>query len=216
MSDKIEFSRNYTDLSTEQGFQFEFHCNRCGNGIRTQFEQSMTSAVSGVLDVAGDLLGGIFGKAADLGGKVKSAAYERGHDSAFTKAAKETRDEFSQCPRCSTWVCKKNCWNGKRNLCKECAPILSTEMSAAQATKSKEEAWAHACMADEDRKLERKSWSDVAQSACPDCKAELKPGAKFCAECGAKIVKEAACPSCGKKLPARAKFCPAGGTKADA
>jgi len=30
MSDKIAFTKNYSDLSTNQGFQFEFYCDRCG------------------------------------------------------------------------------------------------------------------------------------------------------------------------------------------
>jgi hypothetical protein len=34
MMDKIQFTRNYNDLSTETGFQFEFTCDRCGTGYR--------------------------------------------------------------------------------------------------------------------------------------------------------------------------------------
>jgi len=30
MSERIEFTRNYSDLSTNQGFQFEFKCAQCG------------------------------------------------------------------------------------------------------------------------------------------------------------------------------------------
>ena len=32
MAGEIEFTTNYSDLSTDNGFQFEFRCNRCGNG----------------------------------------------------------------------------------------------------------------------------------------------------------------------------------------
>ncbi len=38
MADKIEFVRNYSDHSTDNGFQFEFTCNRCGNGYKTPFK----------------------------------------------------------------------------------------------------------------------------------------------------------------------------------
>ncbi len=34
---KIEFTRNYSDQSTDKGFQFEFYCDRCGTGYRTRF-----------------------------------------------------------------------------------------------------------------------------------------------------------------------------------
>jgi hypothetical protein len=30
----IQFTRNYQDLSTDQGYQFEFSCDRCGNGVK--------------------------------------------------------------------------------------------------------------------------------------------------------------------------------------
>jgi hypothetical protein len=66
MSDRIEFTKNYTDLSTNQGFQFEFNCDRCGNGFRTKFRSFTLGTVSGVMDAANSLLGGIFGQAADL------------------------------------------------------------------------------------------------------------------------------------------------------
>ncbi len=40
MADAVEFSRNYTDHSTDQGFQFEFFCDRCQNGFRTRLNPS--------------------------------------------------------------------------------------------------------------------------------------------------------------------------------
>ncbi|MBQ7063895.1 MAG: SPFH domain-containing protein [Firmicutes bacterium] len=45
---------------------------------------------------------------------------------------------------------------------------------------------------------------------CPNCGAEVPAGAKFCLECGSKIVQlaenEMICPRCGKKTP-KGKFC---------
>ncbi len=49
MSDKIAFTRNYTDHSTNQGFQFEFHCDRCGTGYRTRFQASTLGTISNAL-----------------------------------------------------------------------------------------------------------------------------------------------------------------------
>ena len=45
MSDPIEFVRNYSDHSTDRGFQFEFHCDRCGSGFRTRFQPSVTGNI---------------------------------------------------------------------------------------------------------------------------------------------------------------------------
>lgn len=33
----IQFTRNYNDLSTDQGFQFEFYCDRAGTVTRPNF-----------------------------------------------------------------------------------------------------------------------------------------------------------------------------------
>jgi ribosomal protein L40E len=54
------------------------------------------------------------------------------------------------------------------------------------------------------------------QLHCPKCNALVDSNAKFCPECGTKIVRPEAptvCPKCGAKLPAGAKFCPACGEK---
>ncbi|MBN2389845.1 MAG: zinc ribbon domain-containing protein, partial [Anaerolineae bacterium] len=64
MSDEIEFVSNYGDLSNDRGFQFEFHCNRCGTGYRTPFQAWAVGTAASVLDTASSLFGGIFGSAA--------------------------------------------------------------------------------------------------------------------------------------------------------
>lgn len=70
---KIEFTRNNSDLSTNQGFQFEFYCDRCGTGYRTRFQASTMGLVSGALDTANSLFGGILGQAANLSERARSA-----------------------------------------------------------------------------------------------------------------------------------------------
>ncbi len=32
--ERFEFTRNYTDHSTDRGFQFEFHFDRCGSALQ--------------------------------------------------------------------------------------------------------------------------------------------------------------------------------------
>lgn len=213
MSDEIEFVSNYNDLSNDRGFQFEFTCNRCGTGFRTPFQAWAMGTAASVLDTASSLFGGIFGSAADVAERARSAAWQKAHDEAFAQASEKIRPNFIQCPRCSAWVCKKSCWNTKRGLCKECAPDLGVEMSAAQSSRSVEEVWAHAAMAEEDKHLSEENWRETIVASCPNCHAPLATNAKFCPECGAKLKSAQHCQNCGAKLTPGAKFCPECGEK---
>ncbi len=100
-------------------------------------------------------------------------AWEKAHDEAFKEAVAELKPDFIQCPRCSAWVCRRSCWNTKRGLCKECAPDLGVEMSAAQASRSVEEIWAHAAMAEEDKQLAKEDWRETIVATCPNCERPL-------------------------------------------
>lgn len=213
MSDQIEFTSNYSDLSTDKGFQFEIDCDRCSNGFRTRFQPWVVGSVSSVLDAAGSLLGGVFSSAADVGERVRSAGWQKAHDEAFAAAITEVRPNFVQCPRCSQWVCRKSCWNTKRGLCKECAPDVGVEMSAAQASRSVEEIWAHAKMAEEDKRLAEGHWRETIVASCPNCGAPQATNAKFCPECGTRLKDGQHCSQCGAKLTPGAKFCPECGAK---
>jgi predicted amidophosphoribosyltransferase len=117
------------------------------------------------------------------------------------------KDDFVQCPRCNQWVCREKCWNNKRGLCKGCAPDLGVEMSAAQASRSVEEIWAHAAMAEEDKQLSTENWRETIRASCPQCGEPLAVNAKFCPSCGAALKKATHCPECGTKLQPGAKFC---------
>lgn len=207
MVEHLEFVNNYNDLSTDKGFQFEFICKRCDSGYRTKFKPSITGRVSEALDSASSLFGGFFGKAASIGDRVHDAAWERAHDENFQEAVKEIKPYFIQCPRCNAWVCREKCWNTKKGLCKECAPDLGVEMAAAQASRSVEEIWAHAAMAEEDKKLGTEYWREGITATCPHCEKPLAANAKFCPECGASLKLKDKCPKCGAKLLPNAKFC---------
>jgi membrane protease subunit (stomatin/prohibitin family) len=214
MSARIEFTRNYSDLSTDQGFQFEFFCDRCSNGYRTRFKPSVKGKVTGAMNTASSLFGGVFYKAADLTERVRSATWQKEKDEAFIDAGKEIRHEFVQCPRCSSWVCRQKCWNNQKGLCKNCAPDLGVEMAAAQASRTTEEIWAHSKMAEEDREmLKEKSWREGVRASCPKCESPLAKNAKFCPECGTHINAVVFCSGCGAELKVGAKFCSECGNK---
>jgi len=213
MAGKIEFVRNYRDQSTDQGFQFEFYCDRCGTGYRSKFTPSVTGTINSVMDTASSLFGGIFNSAANLTGRAHSAAWEKAHDDAFANASREILPEFVQCPRCQSWVCREKCWNTKRGLCKECAPDMGVEMSAAQASRSVEEVWAHAKMSEEDKKLSESNWRETIHASCPKCETPLNTNAKFCPNCGEPVKLDKHCTECGVLLQPGAKFCADCGTK---
>ena len=212
MAERTPFTRNYSDLSTERGFQFEFSCDRCGNGYRTKFRPSATGAVSEVLDAASSILGGFFSTASNVGNRVHGAAWERAREEALVQAIEEMRPEFVQCPKCQSWVCRNTCWNNKRGLCKNCAPDLAVEMSAAQSGVAVNEIWQNAQSAEED-KVDPQAWKETIKASCPQCGAALATNAKFCPECGAKLKTVQHCSECGAKLTPGAKFCPECGTK---
>ena len=127
----IQFTRNYRDLSTDTGFQFEFFCDRCGNGYQTEFQASTLGTVTSALDAASNLFGGVFGSAANAARNVRSAGWEKAHDNAFATAVEEAKPHFHKCKRCGHWV-DDDCWNTARTLCKDCAPDLQEEFSSIQ------------------------------------------------------------------------------------
>ena len=213
MVEQLEFVNNYRDLSTDQGFQFEFFCARCNSGYRTTFKPSITGKISTALDTASSLFGGILGTAANLSDRVHSASWEKAHDEQFSDAVREIKPYFIQCPRCNEWVCREKCWNAKKGLCKQCAPDLGVEMAAAQASRSVEEVWSHAAMAEEDKKLGTKYWREGITATCPNCEKPLASNAKFCPECGYDLKQKTNCPNCGAKISPGAKFCAECGQK---
>jgi membrane protease subunit (stomatin/prohibitin family) len=212
--DAIEFTRNYNDHSTDRGFQFEFHCDRCGNGYKTQFEPWAMGTVSGALDAASSLFGGFFNEAANLGERVRSSQWQQARDKAMVEAVQQIKPNFLQCPRCSSWVCKKNCWNQQRGLCKNCAPDLAVEISAQQSSKAVEKIQSDITADTEDVQVIGSVGTAKVQASCPNCHAPLASNAKFCAECGYKLADAARfCTNCGAKMAPGTKFCAECGTK---
>jgi membrane protease subunit (stomatin/prohibitin family) len=205
----IQFTRNHTDHSTDKGYQFEFFCDRCGNGFMTQFKASMAGFATGALRAAGSVFGGLFGRASAGTYEIERVVRGPGHDNAFREAVEETKPNFRQCPKCSHWVCKVMCWNDKRALCHDCAPNVETELAAAQAQSTVDQ------LRDKVREQDLTKNIDVTSEAaalCPACGARTQ-GAKFCPECGKPLRPKNECARCGTKAEAGTKFCPECGGK---
>jgi membrane protease subunit (stomatin/prohibitin family) len=205
----IQFTRNHTDHSTDKGFQFEFFCDRCGNGFMSEFRTNATGIAVGALKAAGDIFGGLFSQASRGSYEIQRAILGPQHDKAFREAIDEIKVNFRKCPKCSSWACTSTCWNEKRGLCYDCAPNVETELAAAQAQATVEQ------VREKVQKIDLTKDLDIISEAaalCPSCGARTQ-GAKFCPECGKPLRPKNECPHCGTKTEAGTKFCPECGNK---
>lgn len=206
MATTIAFTSNHRDLSTDTGFQFEFSCDRCGDGVRSSFKPSLLGTASTVLSVASNLFGGLFGVSGAASG-ARDATWEREHDAALRAAAEEVRGHFTRCPRCTGYVCK-GCWNEAAGLCAACAPDMGGELAAA-----KTEA---ALLQMRERVYASEQFSgDISgrHTTCPACGAPTGD-MKFCGECGVSVALRRCanghevgpglrfCGTCGEPAPA--------------
>jgi hypothetical protein len=200
----IPFTNNYHDLSSDRGFQFKFHCEKCGNGYMSTFRANKLSTAASAANIAASIFGGFFGRAAQSATALQSYVAGPQHDSALDDAVKEIRPLFKQCTRCGKWVCEPVCWNKKAGLCETCAPDLDEEISAAQAFAAREQAMQKAREVDY---LANRNLEQVAAALCPSCGAKTQ-GGKFCPECGTGISPKRKCGNCGAEADGSPKFCP--------
>lgn len=207
----IDFVRNYTDRSNTSGYQFEFHCDKCGNGHLSPFKTSTVNVASSLLKAAGSFFGGTLAQAAHAGDHVKDALRGGQWDEAYQEAVEAAKPSFRHCTRCGHWVCPKACWNEQRQLCEACAPNLQEEVASIQAQVAVEQAWTKVRATDQHHAINLDQ-PQAAATTCPHCRAKVG-GGKFCVECGKPLAPaETPCGKCGTKLPPAAKFCAECGT----
>jgi len=186
MGETVPFASNYTDVSTYDGYQFEFYCRRCGNGHRSGFRPAITSFGGRLAELGGSLLGGEIGSRIQQVGMF--AQYGRSgtrgvtNDQRLREAAEDVADQFHQCRGCTEWVCRQVCWNEPAGVCHQCA---AARQSAAPAAPT--------------------------GIGCPNCGAV--GAGKFCGDCGTPLARSAFCGSCGADTHG-ARFCGQCGTPA--
>lgn len=205
---EIQISDNYNDLSTDSGFQFEFHCEHCGEAWRSEFDRYAAGTADGLLGAAEGLFGGIFGSARNALSHVRNAGWSKARDTALREAVTSAREHFHRCPRCANHNCD-NCWNEDEGTCISCVPRLDPELAAinreAKIARAREVAYETASVSEAD--LEQRVVS------CRDCGAPAGRG-KFCPECGVALSLNKTCGGCSAEMPSSAKFCPECGEKA--
>ena len=201
---RIEFTENYTDLSSSRGFQFKFFCEKCRSGYLSTFKTNSLGAVADAANAVSSLLGGLFGGAARSAEQLQAMVAGPQHDAALREAVEEIRPLFKQCTRCGNWVCEPVCWNRNAGLCETCAPDLDEEVAAAQAQAAKEQAIEKARSVD---LLGGRDMAAVVAVLCSNCGAKTG-GAKFCPECGTTTKRTSTCVGCGAKADGTPNFCP--------
>jgi len=202
----VPFTDNFRDLSNTEGYQFEFYCERCGNGYRSAFQRDKVEMGRGLLRAVGSLFGGA---AEDLSRATEQWRYDRAtnspaKDKALTAAVQEISPSFSQCRGCSDWMCKTLCWNEEIGQCLRCSPSVAEEVARAQSAAQRDQIW---------EKARQKDWTaavDVdtrAKLNCPSCGTKVD-GGKFCSACGGSLAVPVTCSGCGSTgNKAGAVFC---------
>ena len=224
----IQFVSNYEDLSTDRGYQFKFHCDKCGNGFMSTYQASTLGTAGSLLRAAGDWFGGWASSAGNSAYEIQRSVGGKAHDEALMKAVEEGKQHFHQCTRCGRWVCPEVCWNANAGLCEGCAPDFQEEMAAshanAKADAAREQLYNRARETDYASKLEMGAESYVkapsaqtssaaAATSCASCGADVGQ-AKFCPECGTPTKPaRPTCSGCGHQPEAPTKFCPECGAK---
>lgn len=211
MAEIVAFTDNYVDQSNENGYQFEFRCERCGNGYKSPFQTDKMAKGRGLLRAAGNLTDSIgigkLGRASDS--LLDRATGSAAKDKALAAAVEAVRPNFSQCRGCGNWVCKDVCWNAEIGQCVTCSPIVAEELSRAQARAQVEQIQQKTRDVDWTGDLDLTTRAKVS---CPHCGAAVS-GGKFCGECGGGLRTEDECTNCGTALNG-AKFCGECGQKA--
>ena len=192
------FTDNYSDLSDEHGYQFEFRCAICCSGYRSEFQRSTLGTANTLLSGASNMFGGLWG-ASNATNTVKNITDRGARDEALKKAANEIMPLFKQCPRDHLWV-DETCWKEERGLCVNDAPKLATEMEAERASVQLNQ------MRQAMESTTQFSGDTSARATvCTSCGKPVG-SEKFCSNCGTPVGM-AKCKSCGNDLAAGTRFC---------
>jgi hypothetical protein len=192
------FTSNYQDLSTNQGYQFEFRCDVCGSGYRSQFQRSVIATGATLLGGASNLIGGLWG-ARNAASSAQDIVDKDARDKSMQKACNEIMPYFHRCVRCNNWV-DETCFNAARGLCVNCAPNLAAEMEAERSSVEINQ------MRDAVRNTTVFSGDTTTKATeCPNC-GKPTGSEKFCGNCGTPLGVDK-CSKCGAELASGTRFC---------
>ena len=192
------FTSNYNDLSTNQGYQFEFRCDICGSGYRSEWQKNLLGTGASILGGASNVIGGLWG-ARNVAESAQQITDRAGRDKALEKAANEIMPLFHRCTRCNNWV-DETCFNKARGLCVNCAPNLAAEMeaerSSVEISQMREAVGGQQIFSGD---------TSARATECPKCGKPVG-SEKFCGNCGTPLG-VAKCSKCGAELAEDTRFC---------
>jgi membrane protease subunit (stomatin/prohibitin family) len=206
-----DFVKNYEDMSDDNGYQFKFYCDICGDGFMTAYRQapfaktrSLLGAATNIGNIGGSILGrggGMFGGAKGAADSMHDAKWREAKEKALDDAVAEAKAHFTKCPSCAKYV-DATCWNEQVLMCVECAPRQAVVVQKAKAQAFVQKAGE--AMQSKDMSAEIAAAEEV-RIICPNCKKPTTSG-KFCEACGAPLEKQA-CPNCAASNSLTARFC---------
>lgn len=209
----VPFTDNFSDLSNAEGYQFEFHCERCGNGFRSAFQRDKMEMGRGLMRSLGSMFGGAVAEISNAAERYKyydRATNSPAKDRALAHAVADVEGKFRQCRGCGDWMCATFCWNEEIGQCLRCSPAVEEEVARAQSAAQRDQIW---------RKAAQQDWTDDvdiktrAHLQCPSCGSKTT-GGKFCASCGSSLAVPVKCSGCGSdKNAVGAMFCSECGNK---
>ncbi|WP_194852835.1 zinc ribbon domain-containing protein [Nocardia sp. SYP-A9097] len=210
MTAPVVFTSSYSDNSNDNGFQWEFHCDRCNTAYRSPFEQNYLSRGRGVLRVLRDLFGDysktihkVSNAADDFSNTWSGGAASATKDKAFTKAVDLVKDDFRLCAGCGSWVCARICWNDHVGQCTRCSPMAAHQLAQAQA-EARGSQFRDA--ANQQDWTQNQDMSVPSRVTCPTCAANTT-GGRFCGSCGTALDLRTNCTGCGHQIQAGTAFC---------
>jgi hypothetical protein len=192
------FTSNYQDLSNNQGYQFEFRCDICGSGYRSEWQKNLLGTGASILGGASSVIGGLWG-ARNAAQSAQDITDRGGRDKALEKASNEIMPMFHRCVRCNNWV-DETCFNKARGLCVNCAPNLAAEMeaerSSVEISQMREAVQGQQVFSGD---------TSARATECPSCGKPVG-SEKFCGNCGTALG-VSKCSKCGAELAADTRFC---------
>ncbi|GAB08043.1 ribosomal protein L32 [Gordonia amarae] len=205
MSIRIPFTGNYSDLSNNDGYQFEFRCERCGNGFRSGFQRDMAATGQKIVQGLGRLVGyGAMYRVTSAADRfLDRSTNSEAKDRALAKAVAEVSPHFRQCRGCGDWVCDDGCWNDQVGQCVRCSPNQAHELAQLQADARRDQ------MRDGLRNVDLIGGIDLGQQSstrCPSCGTHAA-GGRFCTACGSSLAQQVPCRGCSHGNPIGAIYC---------